>query len=207
MYYVSLIFMSTHLRTAGWIMQEDAIHGGLDWERHLAALYHIPGYTLESCRLMTVGTYLRQAFRKVKRGSKGNRSEQTEECDRGRATATKSYLPLIYLMLLRCPGGERAKNVSSGFNLPLFKALLHMAENLTFPSWPCMGRIVVFRASHASVSTGMSQDTHERSHNQSHLYGAKESPHWGQSRSWKKFWRQQDLKWFTGVLRAGPVCF
>lgn len=49
----------------------------------MAVLYHRPGDTLETCRLGTVGTCPYLTFQKVERGSKGNRSEQTGECNRG----------------------------------------------------------------------------------------------------------------------------
>lgn len=54
----------------------------------MAVLYHIPGDTLEPCRLRALGTCPYLTFQKVERGSKGNRSEQTGECKRGKRANT-----------------------------------------------------------------------------------------------------------------------
>lgn len=62
-------------------------------------------------------------------------------------------------------GEEERMYLQASISLPS-KLCSTQQKNLLFPSWPCMGKIVVLRASHASVSTGMSQDNHKGSHSQ-----------------------------------------
>ena len=60
-------------------------------------------------------------------------------------------------------------------------------ETLTFPGWMCTGKTVVLRASHASVSTGRSQDRPEGRHSQG-------APGWSRGESTLGKSQQQQLK-------------
>lgn len=199
MYYVSLIFMSMHWRITGWITQENATQGVLIWERHLAILYCILGDTLRTRRLMTVGTCLYLSFQKAVPESKGKRSEQNGECSReGGSTnlaATKCYQLFIWCHSDHAQGEKDQIMYLQASVFFCSKICSTGQKNLTFPDWPCMGKIVILQAptswcQQACLQTVMNGGTIRR-----HLYGAPTRAHTeqvtsvaGRSAETKRIW-------------------